>query len=227
MADVWLYRYEVKGIQKFIMATDRLREMKGASALIVQLGYLFQKAREQAKLTDVEIVAPPAAGGATLAVPANQLPELERFMAGWPMIVARHAPGLQLVQAKVHGEDDHAIEALYAALVQARSRQPIELPEAGPLVMRAPRTGLPASQLGTEPGSESERLLAWDPGSERKRQASKKEDSLGDRIGKKYRWVIDLDQIGHRYVAVVHADGNDLGRMVKKIASEDRGEGLR
>jgi len=28
MSDSWLYRYEVKGIQKFIMETDKLKEMQ-------------------------------------------------------------------------------------------------------------------------------------------------------------------------------------------------------
>jgi hypothetical protein len=224
MADEhYLYRYEVKGIQSFIMATDRLVEMKGGSSLIVELDELFERAREACGLVgdDVEVVAPPAAGGATLRVAGSKLPALERFMAGWPIIVMRHAPGLQVVQAKVPDLGD-AREALFMALRGARSRPPAELPEAGPLVLRAPRTGLPAAALGEEPGGESKRELAWDPGAERKRRASEGDDLLGMKLAGSRRWVTNIEEIGHTYVGIFHADGNDLGNHVIEV---QRGQG--
>ena len=64
------YRYEVKGIQSFILATDRLREMQGASALVEQLDTLFDEAREQVGLKK-DYLSPPAAGGALLQVAAG------------------------------------------------------------------------------------------------------------------------------------------------------------
>jgi len=222
MSGEWLYRYEVKGIQDFIMATDKLREMKGASSLIVELGDLFTEASRAAGLGTAKMVEPPVAGGATMLVNSDDRRKLDAFMAGWPVIVARHAPGLRLVQALVPKED--GFDELHRRLRADRSRHFTELPEAGPLVMRAPRTGLPATELGTNATDEGRKMVAMDPASHRKAVASSN-DRLGQRLDQS-DWVDNLEEITHSYLAVVHADGNDIGRRKKEVLEKEGQEEL-
>ncbi|NOZ85851.1 MAG: hypothetical protein GXP49_06245 [Deltaproteobacteria bacterium] len=226
MSGTWLYRYEVKGIQKFILATNKLKEIRGASSLIEDIGSLFSNALAGCGLDDTmfKTLEPPAAGGATIEVGSEHLEKLEEFMAAWPMIVHLHAPGIQVVQAKVEKQKDSV--SLYRKLASERSRQSVELPEAGPLVMRAPRTGLPASELGDEPVDKGTVKVALDPGSKRKRDV-KEQDLLGERIGQEYRWLENLEELSHSYVGVVHADANDLGMHKIELAKEQGIEALR
>ena len=147
----WLYRYEVKGIQDWILNTDKLVEIKGGSALIEGLADLArgligalglgEVGRElQAEDRVVEVMA--AAGSATYIFPSRE--HVATFAAHWPMAVERHAPGIQVVQAWQQGEDKSALDSLFASLGAARNRVPVRLPEAGPLLLRAGRTGSPA-----------------------------------------------------------------------------------
>lgn len=222
MADSWIYRYEVKGIQGFILATDKLKEIKGASSLIEEIGDLFARARNLFGIDSaagVEELAPGVAGGATIEVPANLESALRRLMAVWPLLLAHHAPGLQLVQACVPGPRSRteAWPSLQRSLAKARSRLEVDLPEAGPLALRAPRTGLPA--VGFDSG------VAVDAAGARKLAAAA-EDRLGDRIGSEWTWATDLDELDHSYVGVLHFDGNDLGNRVKWLAEQGRADQL-
>lgn len=233
MAETWIYRYEVKGIQSYILATDKLKQIKGGSSLIEKLGALFGDTRTALGLTKgagVQELTEAVAGGATIEVPDSLAGQLDSLMAIWPMLVARHAPGLQLVQARVRGPRGQkgAWEELQGALRAARSRIPPDLPEAGPLVLRAPRTGLPA--VGFDTGEKE----AVDAASQRRLEAAKRRkgdgaetDDLGDRIGKQWEWIEDLDEIGHSYVGVLHADGNDLGNRIKQLVDGGKADELK
>lgn len=222
MTKSWLYRYEVKGIQSFILATDKLKEIKGASSLVEEVGSLFGEVRKRFEFTQqngVEDLALAVAGGASIEVPSELLGALESLMSVWPLIVARHAPGLQLVQARVPGSsaDAEAWSSLHGALRSARSRVTAELPEPGPLVLRAPRTGLAA--VGFEDG------IAVDAAGERKLRVAAA-DALGRRIDPTWNWVEDLDELEHSYVGVLHLDGNDLGNRVKRLVDGGKADQL-
>lgn len=210
----WIYRYEAKGIQAYILATDKLKEIKGGSALVEGLDGLFQQACGALGCGDPErVVSPASAGGATLRFEDAEQDMAREFMSGWPLLVARHAPGLQVVQALVQEGADQW-DQLHAELRRDRSRPSPELPEAGPCVLRAPRTGLPACEV-TRDG-------ALDAASRRKLEVAG--DPLGDRVGPaNARWVQDLEHIGHSYVGVLHADGNDLGKRIKSIKDDGGG----
>ncbi|MDI9630011.1 MAG: hypothetical protein QM311_00930 [Acidobacteriota bacterium] len=218
MTSPWIYRFEAKGIQSFILATDKLREIKGGSSLVEELGGLFEAALEAFGLTaakGVKKLTLAVAGGASIEVPAGFDGNLRSFMAAWPLLVARHAPGLQLVQARVEGPASRpgAWDEIQADLRAARSRLDPELPEAGPLLLRAPRSGLPATGFDPTGG------VAVDAAGERKVSAAAR-DSLGKRIGEHWSWTENLDDLDHSYVGVLHLDGNDLGNRIKQLAEQ-------
>ena len=141
----FLYRAEVKGIQAWILASDRLRELVGGSALIEGLCDGPSGGDVQA-LVDVTggKVETAAAGNVELRFTTRD--SLQRFAAAWPLVVAARAPGLQVIQAwaPTGGDEDAARHVLFGALGAVRNRLDAELPEVGPLVARAGRTGLPA-----------------------------------------------------------------------------------
>ncbi|HSA24038.1 MAG TPA: hypothetical protein P5076_21440, partial [Myxococcota bacterium] len=209
MAQRWIYRYEVKGIQPYILATDKLREMQGASSLIEAIGELFGEARSAFGLQGARLLSMPTAGGGSLEVEDGQRSRIETLMSAWPLLVSRHAPGLQVVQAMVP-QGEGAWDALHDELRRDRSRVDPELPEAGPMVLRAPRTGLPAC---------GRKDTYVDPAGLRKLEAAA-EDRLAKRLGRG-GWLEDLDRIGHPYVGVVHLDGNDMGQHLRRLGHGD------
>lgn len=119
----WLYRAEIRGIQRWILASDRLREMKGGSAIVERL---TADGAEMAEQLGGQIRVK-AAGRLVVQLPSEQ--RARAFAAHWPMWVARRAPGLELS----HG----LARASGGTNVQMQPVRMPELPEAGPLVARA------------------------------------------------------------------------------------------
>lgn len=200
----YLYRYEVKGIQSWILASERLRDLRGGSAVIEGLSKLAEARAGE----DVEVLYA-AAGGATLRFP--NLASLERFASGWPLVLSKVAPGLQVVQGWApEGEP----QRMYDRLGEDRSRPMVELPEAGPWHARASRTGMPAV-------GKHEKVLE-DAASRRRRRGTRgasDEELVGpERVFQEVNVLFEND-LHHRCwqdapIAVIHADGNGIGQRV-------------
>lgn len=225
-ATPWIYRYEVKGIQGFILSTNRLKEIKGGSALVEDLPELLQRALKAQRRGGLVLYA--AAGGATLQFPDE--PSVRDFAAYWPMIVAQYAPGLPVVQAYVPLGDD-ALAHLHTGLQKQQGHTAADLPEAGPIVARAPRTGLPAlSPLhGPRTGAKQGESL-FDPATAARlaaATATTRRDPLWSRLVanaptdsplRGMDFSLDLEEIPTAYIAVLHADGNDMGAAVRSVS---------
>lgn len=229
----YFYRYEAKSIQRYVLASDRLREVKGASAIVEELAGLFKQAIEAQGRGEYRYAA---AGGGTATFDSRDA--ADDFYAHWPMVVAQHAPGLQVVQAIVDLEavaPASVIDALTGQLTADRSRLHIDLPEAGPIVARAPRSGLPAVAIGdgirTVARSQVERrretlfdaaaaasvAAAGGPNGDRLRDRIVMRSSLAG-----LRFMDDIDDLNARYVAVVHADGNGIGAILRRVTAAAR-----
>jgi hypothetical protein len=210
----WLFRYEIKGIQAYIVATGRMLEITGGSAVIEQLGELVEATSEELCGEHFELLAQ-AAGAATLRF--TDRAALETFARWWPLLVERHAPGLRVVQAWVEDSTSgDAFQRLAAELRVAGNRLTVSLPEAGPLLARAARTGLPAvgrdhAKGGLLDAATQVRAMTG--------RAARDQDRLGRRLAPDDGpgFVTDLDDLGCSYLAVVHIDGNDIGRRVMSL----------
>jgi len=210
----WLYRYEAKGIQSYILATERLREMKGASALVAGLEQL---AVEALRGPSGELMMA-AAGSATIRFERKE--DLDAFASLWPMLVARRAPGLQLVQAWAEvvagAKPESALAEVRRRLEAERNRPVVELPEAGPLLARAGRTGRPAVGRAGKDGS----LQDASSREKEKARAAGPEELIAVPTGRDF--VEDMEDFGEGYVAVLHADGNGVGaRILGAISARD------
>lgn len=95
----WLYRYEAKKIQDYVLGTSRLKEIAGASALVERLGDDFEGALAKVGVADDARVITRAAGQATVIF-ANEA-SLGRLAGVWPMYCAQTRPGLQVIHGWV------------------------------------------------------------------------------------------------------------------------------
>jgi hypothetical protein len=207
----WLYRYEAKGIQQYILATEKLREISGASALVESLTDDLKSALRSLSGEDVEVHS--AAAGAATVTFAREA-DLRAFAALWPMVVARTRPGLHVVQAWRAVEPGQAlpISELLDDMRAARQALTPDLPEAGPWLARAGRTGLPAIRAAERAATRDGQA---DRATHRKVLAAGR-DPLAERLRRDdgSTFTIDPDDFGEADIAVFHADGNDVGRFL-------------
>jgi len=212
MSESFYYRYEAKGIQAWILATDKLQELVGGSAIIDDLGrHAVAKARGLG-LRDEHFISA-AAGNATIRFPDRA--SLEKFAGAWPAEVSHLAPGLPLVQSWVTAEDPNWLRTLQNGLHATRQCPTAELPEAGPWVERAPWTGRPAESFDGKGG----RRVAVDRATCLKREAhgDSRRAFEDDLLNEGERFVRDADtELGEGWLAVIHADGNAVGELVMK-----------
>ncbi len=208
----WYYRSEMKGIQRWILDSNRLRDLAGGSALVERMAGV---ASDWIKSTGGSVVYS-AAGGVLATFPGRD--RLEAFAAEWPMYVSYKAPGLQVVQAWVDADGrPEPLADLFEALA-ARRNSPLDpMLEAGPWVERAGRSGWPAVVEPEDLRARSKRLAVWDRPSvekERARAAMKKDGKVFGGL----LWVKELEEEMDRWpdgpVAVVHADGSGVGKRI-------------
>jgi len=227
--------FEAKSIQSYILRSGRLRHVVGASELVDGLsGSLLDDCLSAAGVRDGEHpVCARRAGGAVYLFFADA-GERDAFHALWSLVVRQYAPGLPFTLAS--GDGDTPITAFTAArrrLDESRNRPAAELPGGTPVTEYAPRTGKPAvtrsARLGLQdaatarfgldtfgrrgtltgklaPGLDADlwpRNLEYDPQSAREDRA--------------FPFLP-----GNRYVAIVHADGNDMGRVLRALEDDVR-----
>ncbi len=122
-----------------------------------------------------------------------------------------------------------AVGELRRAMKAAASRRPVNAPLLGMgVTAMCQETGLPAlerTRIGSEPPDVrylSAEVLA------KRAAVNKAKDNLKHLLGEhseEYEFPNDLDQLGYgdvsrSYIAVVHADGNDMGAIIRKIGQE-------
>lgn len=201
----WLYRYEAKGIQGYILASEKLVEMAGASDLIERLG---ARAAEQAtKAGGTEVMV--AAGSGTFLFKDDA--GLKAFAREWPLIVEELAPDLLVLQAWAPLEQDFpsTLKTVLAKLEARRNQPPASLPEAGPFVARAARTGRPAVARREGVLFDAATLQKAKHSASVFHERMRELFDLGDA-----RFATDLNDYGEGYLAVIHADGNGVGKKI-------------
>jgi hypothetical protein len=201
----YLYRYEAKAIQSYLLQTQKLKEMAGASRLVDTLGSDVKAAFGIAQ--EALFVA---AGGGTFVFDTEE--KLRRVAEMLPVYVERTRPGLELVQAWVplEGREGERFRRswgkLHARLGEARQCLRPNLPVYGPLVQRSGRTGRAA--VAMENGS------AVCASIQKKRQACQDEEFRYVLPVLLKRGVWNTEEISQTEVAVIHADVNQFGQFL-------------
>lgn len=215
----WYYRYETKGIQRWILDSSRLRDLTGGSALVDKLSRDAQNSVSDSN-GKVRFCA---AGG--LVATFESKDDLQKHASDWPMRVAYAAPGLQVVQAWVDADEhtDKPLEQLFEKLAARRNTPIAPLIEAGPWLERSGLTGNPAVSRPRNLPSSKARQTMWDEASVSREQARNdlKENE------KVFGGTLSLDEISddvERWpevpIAVVHADGSGIGLRINALGGE-------
>ena len=217
-----LFSFAAKSLQAYIMRGGKLRDMVGATSLIDKLA----DAQRLTELLEDTFGIPQerfeilqaAAGGARIKFLEEE--DARSVHRAWPLWCRAWAPDLEMVQ-DLRLLTAPFIEVSYAAsaaLERERNFTFARLPEPGPWVQRAPRTGEPAVSKDTD----LDELI--DEATRRKRDerdALKKASELPSAI-KAFGFdsvkeiPTDFEKVSgdeRAYLAVIHADGNKLGQM--------------
>jgi hypothetical protein len=205
--------------------------MIGASE---QIEYLCDKFLDKILASlDLNVTFARKAGGAFQAI-FSKHDDAKRFQAVWTFCVQQALPGLNFVQGI--GKDKDWRKAIEIADEEFKkddhNHQLLTFPLAGSLVARSPRTGLPAVSRSQKLG---ERL---DANTELKREFSKISKLLIEKLefDTPVDWPTNLENKDkededektfplsedNRYIGIIHADGNNLGQLLKDLKKQLR-----
>ena len=222
----YAYLFEARGIQRFLFASGKLRDMLGGSELVDYIcapdGYLKQVLGS----LELDPQIPRQAGGVFYLV-FSSLDEAKRMQATWRLASAQWLPGLERVDAISEGVSvKTAIENGLKKLHQERNRVMADLPRPGPLSERSPRTGLAAVSLdkgeSLDAATKAMRDFRRPAGS-----PSLSQRFLDTRLlnQKNIHWPNNFESDARRedrfplgsrrLVGLLHADGNGLGELLR------------
>ena len=215
----YLYGASVQGIQSFIFKTNKLAEIVGASEIVEQIcTQLFYDAAKINKENTNIILS--AAGNIKYIFDGEQ--KCKDFVFIFPKTVMESAPGITISQAVVSFEGDEvseAIEQLELKLKAQRNRV-VSPPEIGFMGLeRSRRTGGVAVEFVEKEARDA---------ATKAKLAKKDESSLFAKMaGKKTsakEFPFDIKDITasgkNSWIAVIHADGNGLGKIIQNKGKE-------
>lgn len=210
----WLYRYETKGIQRWILDSNLMRDLAGGSALVESLS---QKAAALAEENGGEILQ--STSGAMTAT-FSEYDGLSAFASEWPMEVALTAPGLQMVQSWV--DADAELKGLFEKLTGQRNRVFVQDLEAGPWVLRCGRSGQPALVTPSRFEKLDARKTAMDAPSIAKETARSQARRESGAVTGGLEWdrFAEDPDLWDGPVGVVHADGSGVGQRLMELGAD-------
>jgi len=218
----YLYGAAVQGIQNFIFQTNKLQEIIGASELVARVcTNLFSKLLGEDAFAGASPKAEmivKAAGNIKCLIHDEALCKIA--VREFPRKVMLEAPGITISQAVVKMDDfmtfGEAVDDLEKRLRIQRNK-PAESLTIGLIgIERSQYTGLPAVEEDKE-----EKFL--DEGTVMKRAAGGNQNtslclkSFGEKV-KVENIPFELNDITgeNGWIAIIHADGNGLGRVIEK-----------
>ncbi len=210
----YMYGASVQGIQGFIFETNKLKEIVGASEIVEEICTKLFK-REYRGSDDNIILS--AAGN--IKIKAESKDELEILVRNFPKAVADFAPGLTISQAVVEYEDDEkdGIQKIEEKLKEQRNKQmrPIEISALG--IERSRRTG--KSAVKNEKIKKDHREII-DNATLKKIRASEKNSLINKLDANHESFSNEMEELTSKeskWLAVIHADGNRLGKIIQNL----------
>ncbi|WP_228137886.1 Cas10/Cmr2 second palm domain-containing protein [Aliarcobacter skirrowii] len=199
----YLYGASVQGIQDFIFKTNKLKEIIGASKIIEDMDSKdFQK---EYNLKEKPEKLLQAAGNIRLRF--NNKEDLEKVVKNFPKDIMLAAYGITISQAVVEDTNDYKKDSkeLEKKLKIQRNKVSIPLDFHFNILKQNPRTALPLVSSDKDKATEQkvERFKLF---------ADKQKKENRETIFK----IEDLSNNKNK-IAIIHADGNGLGNIVKEL----------
>lgn len=228
------YLFEAKRIQHYIMAGGRLRDLVGGSELVDLLcPTLVDKVCAVVSNDRAGHIRFSRNGGGAFYAFSEDKDALCDFRDLWTLALAHWAPGLDFVQAMGNGDSAlAAFDAAREALREAERRPRFDPLRANPFVRRNPRIGAAAVKRHPLPDGEYE---AVDAATVNKRELREQHQAARrfHRDVAPERWPRDMEPgsksatafpfEGHNHIAVIHADGNGLGQVLRRLQAAVQG----
>mgnify|MGYP006956034518 CR=1 FL=1 len=218
----FLYGAAVQGIQGFILQTNKLKEIVGASELVEEIcTRLFA---EQIGISRSELATDSNAilnAAGNIKYVFDDKESCNNAFMHFPKKVMEFAPGITISQAVVEWDEEEfsdVVDRLEKRLRIQRNIPTSSITTGNMGMQRSRTTGLPAVGLDNgeflDKASQMKRMVADRPDVYRK--------AVPDEIDSYFRRAFDISNItGHNeWIAVVHADGNGLGQIVRRIGGE-------
>lgn len=220
----YLYGASIQGIQEYIFTTNDLQEIIGASEIIDSLGQKFQDKKKddgeifaifdellngKEKLVDKILLN--AAGNFRAIVNGEE--NLKKIVYNLPKKIMQNAYGITISQATApyNGDYETASKILEQRLKTQRNRPSLPLDMSINFMSLAPKTARAVIEFRSND--------ALDISSIQKREAHTK---WFNKQRDKYKNFIEMKQFSQisnkkNKLAVIHADGNGLGVLVKNL----------
>lgn len=219
----YLYGASVQGIQAYVFQTNRLQDIVGASELVRKIcTELFEDTvgKEAFKHENLLIAA---AGNVKYEFDNRQ--ECERVVRNFPKKVLDAAPGVTISQAVVEYADDNEypskVEELERNLRIQRNRQMKSTTVGHIGILRSRSTGMPVAgkQDGEYLDEATMKKRAENTGS----KARLCEEAFGSNVASRY-FAYNVEDMcdKNNWIAIIHADGNGLGKIVQRIGTDKR-----
>lgn len=217
----YLYGASIQGIQEYIYATNKLQEIIGASEIIDSLGQKFDEKKDYGEIYAVfdklrendlvEQILLNAAGNFRAIVDGEE--NLKKIVRDLPKKIMQNAYGITISQAVApYNDNDYgtASKELERKLKTQRNRPSLPLDISINFMALAPKTARPIVKFDDDD--------ALDISSVQKRE-------VHGRWFKRHPGAEELKEFGQisnkkNKLAVIHADGNGLGVLVKNLADE-------
>ncbi len=200
----YLYGASVQGIQGFIFETNKLQEIVGASEIVKKIATDFEEFSKYKKGNENILLN--AAGN--IKALFDEKSDCENLVKYFSKNMQQKAYGITLSQAliTIDGETptDDEFKQLDDALKIQRNRPSIPLDMSLNIMELNPATAKPVTNK-KEKGKDK---LLFDKASWQKKEAFPKNE--------KFKELSDLSN-GKNKIAVIHADGNGLGKLVPKL----------
>lgn len=227
MGKKFLYGASCHGIQSFIFETDKLREIVGGSELIEQLcTSFFDDFLNHNQITDFKKITG-AAGNIRIVFTHQE--DVQKVVRKFTLKVAEFAPGILMSQSVVQYSGDltkSRIDRLESKLKIQRNypQRPFDIGFLS--TQRCRRTGRPAITGGTAgmlDASLAQKHTAAMGGKHTllRKLIPAELESKTSCIPYKMEEMVDSNKSG--WLAVIHADGNNLGKIIQSIASNIEG----
>jgi len=197
----YLYGASVQGIQEFIFATNKLREIVGASKIV-------EKINEKIDTYNPDKVMVKAAGNIKALFYDKK--SVEKVVLNFPKEVMQEAYGITISQAVVKCEGEtptqEEINALEQKLKIQRNKPTPSLDRHINILELYSRTARPKVAMGRD-------------------KAIAQKNAAYSEFFKKNPKVREYKEISHlsnhkNKIAIIHADGNGLGQLIPKLRDE-------
>lgn len=218
----YLYGAAIQGIQGFIFQTNELQDIIGASELVKQIcDDLFKDLFEEIGITYHSENAILKAAGNIKYIFDNE-EDCKKIVLSFPKKVMTFAPGITISQAVVsmNGPFKDSVDLLEERLRIQRNKAVRNMTLGLTGIQRSRTTGLPVS---IKKGNEY-----LDAPTHSKRANSETDSKLCDKCFgageiKKRQLAYNIKDITgqNNWIAVIHADGNGLGKIVQAIGRDE------